>query len=250
MFRLKLIILGSFFLNIFFMLWLVRLYSSIANFSYETSVLQKSLLYNYDQLFHGIYRNKEKMAWVEKMDLDVVMKYLSKYHTVWAPDKWVFDYRNFFEKNNTDMIPVYDWYKRLDVIADAVRADDINYFVSIFYSICDIFGRFFHNYFNVYLSPDVLIWFVLAACFSLLFFSYFLDPFAYRLDLIERRLYLHERFLEEKINKGSPVDLKDHWKLKGDAFYFQKEAWRSRSYYNINQNVRGSEFRENTTYGN
>jgi hypothetical protein len=231
----------------FFMLWLVRLYSSIANFSYESSIFQKSIMYNYDQLFHGIYANKTKMGWVEKMDLEVVARYLMKYHTTAKPSTWSFDYRNFFEMNNGQAVSVYDWYKRLDSVANNVRVDDINYFTSFFYTVCDNVSKILANFFGFYLGPEDLIPLIIVICITLLFLSYFVDPFAYRLEMIERRLYLHERFLEEKVNKGSPIDLKDYWKLQGEAFYLQKEAWRSRSYYNVNQNVRGAEFREKTS---
>jgi len=232
---------GGFFINLFFSLWLIRLYSSLANYVYETSVLQKNLMYNYDLLF----LNYQKFIAGKRgsVTFEHGISFLTE--NVKPLKNWVFDYRDFMNKNNTDSIHIADWYKRLDVaLGDTMHADTYNYVSFKLYCLYDLIAEFFLYFFNIELNPDEAVWLLLIFISALVIAAYFVDPLSRRFDVIERRLYLHERYLEEKFNKGAPIDMKDSWIMKGEAFYENKDMWRTRAYYNIHQNPRTDDFRE------
>jgi hypothetical protein len=243
MFKIKLLLTAGFFINLFFSFWLIRLYSTLSNFTYESVALQRALLYNYDQLYLNYRKMEINLSKGNRpIELKDSIEYLQ--HNLIPIRNWVFDQRLLYENEKYEYVHVLDWFKRFDNLPGAVEAQNFSILTDRFYWILDKICNFFSYFLDFDLSPDSFLWILLAFMAVLLVISYFADPWTKRLDAIERRLYLHERFLEDKLHNGSPLEMKDTWFAKDEAFYTVRDMWKERAYYNINQNVRSDEYRE------
>jgi hypothetical protein len=244
MFKIKILLTAGFFINLFFFIWLIRLYSSLANFVYESTALQKALMYNYDMLYLN-YEKLEAKAGSNPFALINFQDGFTFLRRNFVPMKgWVFDHRHFYEREPIEFVHVSDWFKRLNSLPVSSEMENINLVTDKLYWLIDKLCKFINNFIDLELTADQFLWLVLVFFAVLLVISYFVDPWAKRFDAIERRLYLHERFLEDKLHHGSPLEMKDTWLAKDEAFYHVRDMWKERAYYNINQNIRTDSYRE------